>query len=95
MRLIDAVLYDDKLTELYKELAEELTNDEHYMFTADGIVDAQLLLDDMPTIDAVEVIRCKDCPAFYDTGRTDWGLCRLNGQVRHDDFCSWAERREE
>ena len=93
MRLIDAEAFDDKLTNLYKELAEESTNDEHYMFTADGIVDAQLLLDDMPTIDAVQVIRCKDC--IYLSG--DCFCCCDDDNptwTQADGFCHEAKRRE-
>ena len=45
--------------------------------------------------DAVEVIRCKDCKHWkHSTIRPNycdvWDWCN-----RADDFCSWAERREE
>ena len=38
-----------------------------------------------PTIDAVEVVRCKDCEH-----RTVWRSCQGK---REDDFCSYGERR--
>lgn len=46
----------------------------------------------MPTIDAVPVIRCKDCNHYDD------GLCRrwIYAHVTNEDsFCSGAERKEE
>lgn len=68
-------------------------------------------IDSMPTVDAVPVIRCKDCKYWlphtqfgYDA---DWGRYH-NYCERHlpdddfyafikeaDDFCSWAKRKEE
>lgn len=53
-------------------------------------------IDQMPTVDAVSVIRCKDCKFLRFTG-TVWKcqnrlvmmLCEPN------DYCSRAERKEE
>ena len=57
-----------------------------------------IIIDEQPPVDAVEVVRCKDCILFcpeeirklYDTEkycmRTGW-LCN------DDDFCSYGERR--
>jgi len=49
------------------------------------------LIYNAPTVDAVPVIRCKDCKAYN-------GMkCVRNNMiaVRADDFCSRAERKEE
>lgn len=53
-----------------------------------------------PTVDAVPVIRCKDC-RYYDYGENpseSWSLCiaHINRyfQTCADNFCSWAERKE-
>ena len=72
----------------------EMTIDEAKK-TFDTIIDLQ------PTVDAVEVVRCKDCKyylqsnekcelvdtrlRFYETDKTWTGDC----------FCSWGERRED
>lgn len=43
-----------------------------------------------PTVDAVEVVRCKDCVYFWDgvcTAHTD-AIC-----TDENEFCSWGERR--
>lgn len=57
----------------------------------DSIVDSQ------PTVDAVEVIRCKDCAHYH-----NWAHCpmffaiyRTGYEQNPDDYCSRAERREE
>lgn len=55
-----------------------------------------------PTVDAVEVVRCKDCvnmgkrlplPKGY---REDCGCCMAHGWiVSPEDFCSWGETADE
>lgn len=54
-------------------------------------------IDDAPTIDAVEVVRCKDCK--YSSDNEVYG-CRLesfnydfDARMYANDFCSKAERR--
>ena len=49
------------------------------------------VIDESPTIDAVEVVRCKDCR------HRDLFSCPLadNDFQKDEDFCSWGERREE
>ena len=53
------------------------------------------LLEKAPTVDAVEVVRCRDCkhykPDEYECG------CDFAGglsYVKADDFCSYGERRD-
>lgn len=60
-------------------------------------------IDSLPTIDAIEVVRCKDCIYGYlyidvQNGVTDsWIECRnpegLNRDVSVDGYCSAAVRR--
>ena len=56
-----------------------------------------------PTVDAVEVVRCKDCKSCmfcYPEKQIDkeatpaWYCKLLKGSRRPDDFCSFGERRE-
>lgn len=62
-------------------------------------------LNHAPTVDAVPVIRCKDCKRLGVANMKDkYGqpnpvpCCRRNGHIRlgikPDDYCSRAERRE-
>lgn len=68
-----------------------------------AIVQAALnrMIDDAPTVDAVEVVRCKDCVFYKET--EDWDgskyfACHKRAavlimQMKPDDFCSYGERR--
>lgn len=51
-----------------------------------------------PTVDAVEVVRCKDCKHYY-ADPWGWGNCVFEGGVsrrtKTNDFCSWGERKDE
>ena len=55
------------------------------------------LIKRQPTIDAVPVIRCKDCEDCTETKLYDgqrWNYCmRLRCVVKENDFCCWAERK--
>ena len=57
-------------------------------------------IDEARTVDAVEVVRCRDCKHRYN-GKDcthplllsySWGAIR---NVKNDDFCSYGERRQE
>ena len=51
------------------------------------------VIDAMPTVDAVEVVRCKDCKHLEITGC--YGECKRGymGIVKPWDLCSYGERR--
>lgn len=55
---------------------------------------AKLILREAPTVDAVEVVRCRDCKhlMFSDF----YGECKRGnlGIVNPDDFCSYGERKD-
>lgn len=91
MRLIDA----DALLELV-QFRTPIDNQNAEVIA--GCVDiTRRLIEARPTIDAVEVVRCKDCKKrgtedcamFFDNGYhlLDW--------TKNNDFCSWGEREEE
>lgn len=51
-----------------------------------------------PTIDAVPVVRCKDCRYKDREKVNDKGflICPASGmEITDDDFCSYGERKEE
>ena len=65
-----------------------------YSPISDGADLLETWLEDAPTVDAVEVVRCKDCK-FYHRMTTGTGICKL--ACRHlgnDGFCSEGERKE-
>ena len=52
-----------------------------------------------PTVDAVEVVRCKDCKKCEERHTANYLpflYCKLDGRgVLRNFFCCWAERRED
>lgn len=47
------------------------------------------VINDCPTVDAVEVVRCRDCEHWDD----EW--CVINeAYFEDDDFCSYGKRKE-
>lgn len=53
---------------------------------------AEALLEDAPTIDAVPVVRCKDCKHYAE--ELCWNLYGRCTPVSDMDYCSSGERRE-
>ena len=92
MRLIDA----EKLNRLFNEQIEQGVG---AIGAFDAFYDA---LQDTPTVDAVPVVRCKDCKWFADNNDGDWFGCWLFQTIqiipedapKPDDFCSYGERRD-
>ena len=58
---------------------------------------AKSFIDDAPTVDAVEVVRCRDCIKRYDTDECP--MCFLNRGLyvectKDDGFCDLGERKD-
>lgn len=93
-RLIDANAFMAYIDKQYCTPCKANGQDYHEIrCRACWVDDMSIELDAIPTVDAVEVVRCKDCK-YYSNG---W-LCNLYLNVSHemkpDDFCSYGERRE-
>ena len=55
---------------------------------------ATLILQEAPTIDAIPVIRCRECKYHEDTSITDYKHCYLIDKTVHcNDYCSYGERK--
>ena len=105
MRLIDA---DALIKELEKDESkfdrEACDSEWHYMQAmhnrANGIRDAIIEIYDAPTIDAVSVVRCKECKYRY---TVDCFKAYLEYDIQEwivdsgddNDFCSYGEREDE
>ena len=106
-RLIDADKYNELLQRAVYNV--QMMDD---TFTADsimqGIRQAQRILKEHPTVDAIPVIRCKDCKhclnycRIIEDRKYDYA-CALKEEcgypygrfrVNENDFCSRAERKE-
>ena len=95
MRLIDADALIEKFNEkanMAECLVDERTAERLATFCA--LSDA---VEEMPTVDAVPIIRCKDCKYRYWDDWLEEYFCQCYAeymQVLPDDFCSYAERKE-
>ena len=82
-RLIDKDALISAMEEFEKALGEDMTH---------GIFYANIA----PTVDAVPVIRCKDCKHHIDE-EPGMVYCPniVGGWIEEECYCSWAERKEE
>ena len=99
MRLIDG----NKLLETYKKWIPQLLSKEDEGDRR-GVETCIMVLEDMQTVDAVPVVRCRDCQHWKPTGSkagnsfSDMeyiGGCEFTNYCRREsDFCSYGERKE-
>lgn len=64
---------------------------------AKDLLEAQRLTINAPTIDAVEVVRCKDCRHRVHDKERNLYYCEMyygQGDVSDENFCQWGERRK-
>ena len=69
-----------------------------WIFTGDNSKGYRDAIDEAPTVDAVPVIRCKDCKYYQQGSRNsdDWLWCMMNHHYTDEEkYCAWAERKEE
>lgn len=99
MRLIDA----DSLKTKVEAMVVHRVIESDYDFGGNQAFDyvADILIDDAPTIDAVPVVRCKDCKHAHMTYGGECKYCDMweeDGEALYldgDFFCAYGERRED
>lgn len=86
-----------KFTFVISALRNRLFADEIAQKTIDILKNFGTLIDEAPAVDAVEVVRCKDCKYVRPTldGRYICGATTNPNWVSADHFCSYAERKEQ
>ena len=87
-RLIDANRTRYELNVLYCDSRGEIR---------EGVDDAIHIVNLMPTVDAVEVVRCKDCKYRHATYSGKNYFCNLwdsRDSVKDSDFCSYGDRKD-
>ena len=106
MRMIDADALKKVMIETLEALLKnpKMDNQEAHLLAAFHTVGK--MIEDAPTVDAVEVVRCKDCK-WYTHHESDDGysyyLCSIlsildgNGNVVESDefFCGYGKRKDE
>lgn len=105
MRLIDADQMAVDESEAYMSAQVQITDDLKWLVNFAAHSKIQKLIADTPTVDAVPVVRCKDCKHYRNYPN---GLCYLHTEpktnsrgysgdavcVEPEDFCSYGERKE-
>lgn len=64
-----------------------------YLAQMDERTKAKKMVADAQTVDAVEVVRCKDCIRFRPDDEV-WGWCAVEGKMRRKDYCSYGVRKD-
>lgn len=81
---------DALLENLKKQYGEELG----WQCTV-NMSDVGMMIEDAPTADVVEVVRCRDCKHSAEQDRCDSLYCAfLDTAMGKEDFCSYGERKE-
>ena len=96
MRLIDADTLKQEITKFHSGLKPRYIS----KLVDAEIADIQDIIDESPAVDAVPVVRCKDCKDYRN------GICGkieyiMDGyyhgtfeEKRPDDFCSYGEKKK-
>ena len=103
MRLVDAEAFATEMKRRQDVAGKWLreAKDHETATRADAVLsfiyEIKLTLDKMPTVDAVPVVRCKECKHFV----ISEGVCALLSNnyeppvyCGDEDFCSWGRRKE-
>lgn len=94
----DLISRQKALEHLRKRLIQTANNNVGFVCDAgltfeDASERVKTWLDEVPSIDAVQVVRCKDCKHRYI--KNDVWTCPFGLMSGPDGYCSWAERKEE
>ena len=96
-RLIDANALDKRFDKRIKWLRLDM-HDQYSLGLYHGAVTDKDLINEMPTVDAVEVVRCRDCKHRG----TDDCIFHIKGEPADEellrkldnDFCSYGEQKD-
>ena len=77
------------------ELIKEFEWLESVVYEKNRVQDAIQRIKNAPTVDAVEVVRCKNCEYHIWDDDVDYICGYFGAYTRSDDFCSYGERRSD
>lgn len=83
-RYIDAELLKDGI----ESIDSKYGNDNESLISQPSVLD---LIEEQPTVDAVDVIRCKDCIWHETLSWVDYCI-EFDTETKLDDFCSRGEK---
>lgn len=96
MRLIDADQMALDESEAYMSAQGQIADDLTWLVNFGAHNKIQRIIADTPTVDAVPVVRCRDCK-YYDPEDWDGCTCHAYGGMTDPadySFCSQGERRK-
>ena len=66
------------------------------LYEADAVtMQGVKIINQFPAVDAVEVVRCRDCKRWEPHCNGKAGICeKRKGVARANDFCSYGERKD-
>ena len=90
-RYIDADKLIKKMERRYEEMRLKYGECDQFNM---GYAEGMIAIDNAPTVDVIEVVRCKDCKYIK---MTEYGgyCCANDEGVAYDDYCAFGERSEE
>lgn len=97
MRLIDASELRKLFKEEFKRTKKMIDDGQTHLDTlAEGYAEADHLLRFRAlTVDAVPVVRCRDCKFYFPDSTNPCVLSIGLTMVDEDDFCSYGEKKED
>lgn len=93
MRLIDANEVVENIIAERDKIPYELVSEKpfkHGNSMRGGIRKALRCIEQAPTVDAIPVVRCRECTEFDETEHE----CSHWYEFRENDFCSYGKRKE-
>lgn len=95
MQLIDVDVLLEQMEKLYQKRSEEsnMTGDRTVCVTWN---DAVFCIKDSPAVDAVPVVRCRECVYWASGANEDesWEYCYwFESEIDGNEFCSYGERK--
>lgn len=94
LRFLTTMIKIDK--DSLKNAHPESTNYLRYQTRVDDFEELRNLIANVSSVDAVEVVRCKDCKYYNEdcmSPHSGWCECLERGEYENH-FCSYAERKE-
>lgn len=78
----------------FKHASESIKNNEHLTGCILGLDAIERAIEKLPAVDAVKVVRCKNCKNGTKTTAGSYYCCVFNISVfKPDDYCSSGEAR--
>ena len=97
MRPIDADALKATMIETLEQIKANPKMDGQEMHIIAGIAMLGEMVDDSPTIDAVPVVRCRECRHWSEHPEGYLGVCSFISRnfVMENGYCAWGERKED